>query len=233
MVTSGAGWDPAIQTGGLPIRPTIILIGFLLSSFLLLSCSTSTPQTILQVVTVYSTSAAQPWLEPLYACANSSTVISRIDDSSTADIVLRVGEPKMLISPAYQIDTEEILIITHRQSPIQNLNLEGARALFAGQGDANASVQVWVYASEEDVQVVFDQFIMQGRSMTSSAKVAVSPQQMSDTLNNEPNTVGILPKHWKVGDSRFVYTIPNIPVLVLTRSAPEGVIQEIIGCLQK
>ena len=82
-----------------------------------------------------------------------------MDDSSVADIILRVGEPEFLASPAYQIDTEEILIVTHRQSPVQNLTLEEARALFAGQGDP--SVQVWVYASEEDVQEVFDQFVME------------------------------------------------------------------------
>jgi hypothetical protein len=94
-------------------------------------------------------------------------------------------------------------------------------------------VQVWVYASDADVQQVFDHFVMAGRSVVSSAKIAVNPQQMSDTLVNEPNTVGVLPKHWKAGDSRFVYTIPNVPVLAMTKSEPQGVIKELISCLQK
>ncbi|MCI0556803.1 MAG: hypothetical protein L0287_38175 [Anaerolineae bacterium] len=208
------------------------MILFLLSSFILLSCSTSTPHVSRtpQVVTVYSTSAAQPWLDPLYACADSFAVISRIDDSSVADIILRVGEPGFLSSPAYQIDTEDILIVTHRQSPIQNLNLEGARALFAGQGDP--SLQVWVYASEEDVQEVFDQFVMEGRSVASSARLAVNPQQMSDTLVNESNAVGILPRHWKLGDTREVFSVATVPVLAMTQSEPQGVIKELIACLQ-
>src|SRR3970282_1069814 len=146
---------------------------FLLSSCLLCACSSSTPPATPPVVTVYSTSAAQPWLPPLYECAGTSSIISRLDDLSAANIILRVGEPEFLASPAYQIDTEKILIVTHRQSPVQNLTLEEARALFAGQGDT--SVQVWVYASEEDVQVVFDQFVMEGRSVTSSARRAVNP----------------------------------------------------------
>ena len=82
-------------------------------------------------------------------------------------------------------------------------------------------------------QQVFDQFVMKGRSVSSSAKVAVSPQQMSDTLNNEPNTVGILPKHWKAGDSRYVYTIPNVPVLAITKVEPQGAVKAILTCLQK
>ncbi len=211
--------------------PRIDVFIFLLSFCILFSCSTSTPPATPQVITVYSTSAAQPWLEPLYACAASIAVISRVDDSFTADIALRVGEPEFLASPAYQIDTEEILIVTHRQSPIQNLNLEEARALFTGQGDSFA--QVWVYTSDEDVQRVFDQFVMEGRSVTSSARVAVSPQQMSDTLVNQPNTVGILPRHWKVGDVRDVYAVAKVPVLALTKPEPHGVVNQLIGCLQK
>lgn len=208
------------------------IIFFLLSSFLLFSCSASTPQTNPQVVTVYSTSAAQPWLSASYDCVakQNNVVISRNDDSSTADIILRVGEPKVLTSPAYQIDTEEILIVTHRQSPMQNLTLEEARALFAGQGDP--SVQVWVYASGEDVQEVFDQAVMEGRSVTSSVRLAVNPQQMSDTLVNESNSVGILPRHWKVGDVRDVYSVATVPVLAIAQSEPNGVIRELIACLQ-
>jgi hypothetical protein len=228
---------PGLDTASKSIQPTrpaaplnnIFL--FLLSSFLLFSCAPAIPPATPQVVTVYSTSAAQPWLPPLYTCAGSSSVISRVDDSSSADIVLRVGEPEILVSSAYQIDTEEILIVTHRQSPVQNMTLEEARTLFAGQGDP--SVQVWVYASEEDVQVVFDQFVMEGRSVSPSARLAVNPQQMSDTLVNEPNTVGILPRHWKVGDVRDVYLVETVPVLALTKSEPQGAVKELIACLQK
>jgi hypothetical protein len=180
---------------------------------------------------VYSTSASQPWLEPLYLCAGSKTVISRVDSPSSAEISLRVGEPEFLISFAYQIDTEEILIVTHRQSPIQNLTREEAQALFAGQGDP--SVEVWVYAPGDDVQEVFDRVVMTGRSVTSSARLAVNPQQMSDTLVKESNTVGILPRHWKAGDVREVFTVATIPVLAMTNAEPQSVIKELINCLQK
>jgi hypothetical protein len=211
-------------------RNDILLIFFLLSSFLLFSCSTSTPHPTPQLVSVYSTSAAQPWLTELYACGESSAVISRVDDPSAADISLRVGEPEFLVTPAYQIDQEEILIVTHRQSPMQNLTLEEARALFAGQGDA--SVQVWVYASEEDVQKVFDQFVMAERTVVSSARLAVHPQEMSDMLVNESNAVGILPRHWKAGDMREVLSVATVPVLAITQSEPQGVIKELVACLQ-
>jgi hypothetical protein len=56
---------------------------------------------------------------------------------------------------------------------------------------------------------------------------------MSDRLVNEANTVGILPRHWKAGDTRQVFTVATVPVLAITDSEPEGVIKQLIGCLQK
>jgi hypothetical protein len=212
-----------------PCNDGVIL--FLISLLLLSSCSTDTPQAAPEIVTVYSTSAATPWLSDLYACAESIAVVSRVDDPFTADIVLRVGEPEFLTSFAYRIAEEEILVAAHRQSPIQNLTLEETQSLFAGFGDP--SVQVWVYASGEDVLGVFDQFVMQGRSVSSSALVAVNPQQMSDMLNAESNAIGILPRHWMAGDVREVYSVAKVPALAITQSEPQGMLNQLIGCLQK
>ena len=211
----------------------IFLSSLTLFSLLISSCSTGTPQpTTPEVVSVYSSSATEPWLSGLYDCAaaQNNTVLSRVNDPSIADIALRLGEPEVLSVPAFQIDTEEILIVTHRQSPVQNLTLDEARTLFT-QGDP--SVQVWVYASDEDVQQVFDQLVVEGRNVVSSARVVVSPQQMSDVLNSESNAVGILPRHWVAGDVREVYSVAKAPVLALTRSEPQGVVNQLIGCLQK
>jgi hypothetical protein len=205
---------------------------FLLVSILILSaCGPAAPSATPEVISVYSTDAAQLWLSELYDCAGTASVLSRVDDPSAATIVLRVGEPDALSSPAFQIDTEEILVVTQRQSPIQNLSLEGVRALFSGLGDP--SVQVWVYASGVDVQHVFNKSVMQGQNIASNARLAVDPQQMSDTLVNEPNTVGILPRHWKVGDSREVFSVGTVPVLAITPAEPQGAIQQLIACLQK
>ncbi len=198
---------------------------------ILSACTPATPSATPEVISVYSTAAAQSWLSELYDCAGTASVLARVDDPSAASIVLRVGEPESLSSPAYQIDTEEILVVTQRQSPVQNLSLEEARALFAGQSDP--LVQVWVYASGVDVQDVFNKSVMQGQNIASTARLAVDPQQMSDTLVNEPNTVGIVPRHWKVGDSREVFSVGTVPVLAITSKEPQGVIKQLIACLQK
>jgi hypothetical protein len=209
-----------------------IFLYLLLLAFLLAACvPTETPSPDVEIVDVYATLATQPWLPGVFACAPAGTAIRVANDTINADISLRLGEPELLVVPTYQIGTEEILVVIQRQSPLQNMTVEEVRELFAGRGDP--SVQVWVYASGDDVQQVFEQAVMQGRSVTSLARLAISPQHMSDTLNNGPNTVGILPRHWKAGDSRFVYTIPDVPVLALVKEEPQGAMQAIIACLQK
>jgi hypothetical protein len=210
----------------------IFLCSLTFLSLLISSCSTSTPPPTPQVVTVSSSSFTQTWLTELYDCAGEISATIRLSDSpSVADIRLQLGEPEFLSSFAYQIDEEEILIVTNRVSPIQNLTLDEAQALFMGLGDP--TVQVWVYASEAEGQKVFDQFVMEGRSVTSSARVAVNPQQMSDTLVSESNAVGILPRHWKAGDVRDVYSVAKVPVLALTQTEPQGVVKSLLACLQK
>ncbi len=211
-------------------RPRNDIILFLLSSFLLFSCTPATqPPSSTEIIPVYATPAAQPWMSDLFACANDLSMTLNVDANSP-EIYLRLGEPETLLSPAYQIDEEEILIVTHRESPLQNLSLEEAQALFAGQGDS--SVQVWGYASEADVQILFDQLVMNGRSVTSFTRMAAGPQEMSDALNSESNSVGILPKHWMVGNIREVYSAGMAPVLALTKQDPQAGVGQLISCLQ-
>lgn len=210
-----------------PRRGDMVLALFLVS-FFILSCAPRSSQPI-QTITAYSTSSAQPWMNDLFACADEVSVSVNVT-AEQPEIFLRIGEPDDLSSPAYQIDEEEILIVTHRESPVQNLSLEEVQALFSGSGDQSA--QVWVYPSELDVQGLFDQFVMQGRSVTPSAQVAVNPQQMSDLLNTESNAVGILPRHWKAGNSREVYELGTFPVLAILKAEPQGAVVSVVACLQ-
>jgi hypothetical protein len=204
---------------------------FLLSSMFLLSCA---PETQISsqppIVAVYATSATQPWLTELYVCADEQSIVLNVTPNNP-QVYLQLGESEDLVSPSYQIDEEEILIVTHGESPIQNLTLTEAQALFAGGGDS--SMQVWVYASGEDLQVSFDQLVMNERSVSSSARVAANPQEMSDILNAEKNTVGILPRHWKSGDMREVYSAGAVPVLAIQTGEKTETIHSLLTCLSK
>lgn len=198
----------------------------LLSSFLLASCTSPTPTAPAETITAYATASAQPWMDELFACANQQNILVEVT-AENPDIFLRIGEPEVLMQPAYQIGEEEILVMVNRESPIQNLTLPEVQGIFAGQGDA----EVWVYASGVDSQWVFDQAVMEGRSVTSFARVAANPQEMSDTLNSDASAIGILPKHWVAGNLRAVYSVGVFPVLALTNGEPQGAARTVLGCL--
>lgn len=185
----------------------------------------------LQVIGVYASSAAQPWLEKVYSCAPEGTAIRLESDAAQADISLRLGEPRFSPKFIYQIDAEDILVVTHRESPLQNLTLEGVRELFARPADP--SVQVWIYASGEDVQEIFEQVVMQGRSVTSFARLATSTQHMAEVVVGDVQAVGFLPRSLQTEGMRIIHILPEVPVLVSVENDPRGVIQEIIYCLQK
>ncbi len=206
-------------------RSPIIL--FLLS-FFIVACSSATPPAQPQTVTVYAASSAEPWIKGIFVCANERniTVYVTADDP---EISIRIGEPDDASGNVYQIEEEELSVVVSRDSLMQALSREEVQALFSGQGEAS----VWVYPSELDLSGLFDQFVMEGRSVTSFARVAVSPDEMLDALISNPDAVGILPSRWLTGDVREVYSVGEFPVIAVTNEEPQGAVHDLLACLQK
>ncbi len=208
----------------------MVLPRYILTFLFLLSACTPTPQPTQVMVNAYATSAATPWLAELYACAEKNNAAINISADSP-DIFLRVGEPEMIASPVYQIDEVEILVVAHRENNLQSLTLAEVQDLFA-QENPSGSAQIWVYPSAADMQRVFDQLVMQGRSVSSSAKIAVSVQNMSDVLKSDPAAIGILPRQSLTEDLREVFSAGRVPVLAVTKEEPQGMLGKLISCLQ-
>jgi len=205
----------------------------------LTACAPAIVVTAPHVVKAYVTSSAQPWLTDLYNCASASAVIN-LSDSQSADILIRVGEPADLTTPAFQIGMEDILVAVHPQTGVGSLTIEQVRQLFAGQvtnwkevGGSDVPVQVWTYSSDEYVQQIFDNTVLARQPITSLARLAVSAQAMSDSIGAQAGSVGVLTRHWKRGNTREALVIASAPVLAITKSEPQGAVKDLITCLQK
>jgi len=199
--------------------------------FLAACAPAANPTPTQQVVSIYASPATQPWLSEAFACAQELQIIlATSNDPAQAQISLRMGEPDNLKSAGYQIGSDDLLIVVNRESPLQNLSMEQARSLFAG---SDAAIQVWVFAGKEDIQLVFSREIMAGTPTSTLARLALSPQQMLDALNAEKKIAGFLPRHWKAGTVREIFSLPDVPILAVTTSEPEGAVKEVLGCLQK
>jgi hypothetical protein len=207
-----------------------VLVGLLLT--LVGACAPhETPAPTTLILDVYASPAASPWLADLYACAPAGEILRVANDPAEAELVLRLGQPQILIGGAYQIGVEQLLVVTHRQNSLRQLSVLEARDLFAGTGDP--AVQIWVYASGEDVSELFAQAVMAGRPLSSQARLAASPQIMAETIAGTPDAVGILPSRWQTQDTRAVYTLPDVPVLALVKEPPQGGLRELLACLQQ
>jgi PBP superfamily domain len=221
----------------------------ILACSLLSSCFSATPNATptfaQETIAVQYTAAAVPWLAGLYSCAGVNVVIAEqraadLLDPQAIDLAIRIGQPASLTSPAYQIGSEDILVIVNPQNPIRALDAEQVRGLFDGQvlnwqefNGSDAPVQVWVFSSGEDVQQIFEQTILDGSQVTSTARLAVGPDEMAQAIAGDVNAIGILTRHWKSGDVLAVTTVATEPVLAITRDKPVGAVQELLACLQE
>ncbi|MGZ6316798.1 MAG: hypothetical protein ACXWNQ_06010, partial [Anaerolineales bacterium] len=116
---------------------------------------------------------------------------------------------------------------------------EQVRGLFSGQisnwkdtGGSDLPVQVWSFAQDEDIQQIFDQTAMNGQPITSLARLAVSAQAMSDSVGSTAGSIGFLPRRWKSGNTREAFKLATVPVLVVSRTQPQGAVKDLISCLQ-
>lgn len=192
-----------------------------------MSCQEAEESTRIEVP-VYATFAAQPWLKGLYQCAGEQSIILTINAVSP-QISLRLGEPEDALFPIYKVAVEEIIVAVSNLSEIQNLSDQEVRALFA---KADPLRQIIVYSEGEDIQTEFDERILQGVSVTSSARLAATPEEMSALLSENTLAVGILPGSYLTGSLKPLYSVGTVPVIAQTVEDPTPEAMALISCLQ-
>jgi hypothetical protein len=217
----------------------------LLVCILISSCNSTKPITSEEPLIVHYTASTKPWLADVYACSNLNAVRAEeraadLMDPQSYDLAIRIGLPDNLVPPAFEIGSEDIVVILNLENPINNLTTDQVQGIFTGQtqnwqeiNGSNAPVQAWVFPSGEDIQQIFEQSALGGSTVTSFARLAAGPVEMAQAIATDVNAIGFLSRRWKTGAVSGVYTIVNIPVLALTPVDPPEVVQEILACLQK
>lgn len=205
------------QFGDLKFLVTCIL--------LIVSCSAPQQNSQTQIVTINYSPFTEFQMNEVFTCANDLSLILKVT-SESPDIAFRFGEPDILLGNAYQIGEEEIVVVTNSQSELGTLSLNQVQNLFA------SGENVWVYAEGENIQRSFDQFVMSGRSVSASAKVAPNPKIMIQMLEENPNAIGLIPKSLLTQNLKEIYSVGNFPVLAIPEAEPQGAVKSLIGCLQ-
>lgn len=162
-----------------------------------------------------------------------------LSDPGSADVLLHMGEPANLSMQAFQLGWDEVRVVVNKSHSFQQLRTEQVTGLFTGTisdwsqvaETETGAVQVWVFADGDDMQQVFAKTLA-GKPISSTARLATSPQEMSDAISNDPHAVGILPGRWKTGNLANVYVAATAPILAITPSAPQDTIKDLLACLQ-
>jgi hypothetical protein len=191
------------------------------------------------IIRVYATPATQTWQADLFKCAAEQSSVVALSDAGSADVLLHLGEPPNLSMPAFQLGWDEVLVVVNKSHSFQQLRTEQVTGLFTGAisdwsqiaETETGTVQVWVFADGDDAQQVFAKTLA-GKPVSSTARLATSPQEMSDAISNDPHAVGILPGRWKTGILSDVYVAASAPVLAITPLAPQGAVKDLLACLQ-
>lgn len=217
---------------------------FILSIFLLSACGSKSPTGISQNISIQYTPATAGVISDLLACASSSEVSAVIQPTDflnyqSVDMVIRVGEPPNLANPAFQIGTENILVIANQENPITTLTSDQVRSVFMGRKQKwselegnDSAIQIWVFPSSEDIQILFNETILQGSPVTPTARVATSMADMVQAITSDVNAIGILPDNWKRDGIVTVFDVGAFPVLAITSTQPEALLSTIITCMQ-
>jgi hypothetical protein len=224
------------------------LMRFTLYGVLILStsCTPVQPTPIPETFHIQYSHAAQPWLAALNNCAGKSIVAiesrtADFQDPQSANLFMLVGQTDNLTGPAWQIGTDDLLVIVNPQNPITSLTEGQVRSLFNGQiqnwkdiNGINAPVQVWVFPVSEDIQQIFENNILAGGTITSLARLANDPEEMSQAISEDPAAIGIMTRRRNTETTLEVYTgASNLPVLAITQTEPQGALAQILACLQK
>ncbi len=199
------------------------LFYFLLSTFIF-ACSSPQPTAQNQIVTISYSPYTEFQMDEVYACANDLSIILKI--SENPEIKFQLGEPDVLLDFAYQIGDEEIIVVSNKQSQLQSLSLDEVRNLFA------SGENVWVYSSDSEMQMALNQVVMQGRSVSVSAQIAVSSRQAVEKIESQSDAIGFIPKSLITENLKEIYSIGILPVLALTETEPQGAVQSLLACLQ-
>jgi hypothetical protein len=212
----------------------------------LVSCAPSAPAITPDLITIQYSFAAAPWLVNLSTCAGNRVIDTELraadfQDPESSDLVMRLGQPAKLITPAYQIGTDDLLVIVNPQNPVKQLTADQVNALFTGRfqtwnfiNGTITPVQVWVFPAGEDIQQVFEKLVLNGSPVTTLARLANSPEEMSQAVSNEAGSVGIITRRWKTKTTSDVFTAAShLPILVITRSEPRMALAQILACVQK
>jgi PBP superfamily domain len=220
----------------------------------------STPALTPRTINIVYPAALQIWADNIANCASDDPQVDVFfflsdtlgTDVGQNDIVLELGNPDINIDGIYlsQVGWEQVIVIVNKKNPIAKLSNEELGSVFSDgtiQSDviSDQSIQVWVLPAGEPTRSVFDLAVMQNQLITTQAMLAPDPSAMLEAVSQNTDAIGYLPESFfTTADSSLTSEVKiiqlessledlmNQPVLAITQSEPEGLLRNLLVCLE-
>ena len=217
----------------------VLLLSFL---FFLTACTPKTSSVDLEdnprLFFLHSTSSTENWIPLVYACADRTRVglVALTPDLGNADISLRIGSAEK----GYLIDEIDFAVVGNIENPLSALTQGEVASIFTGKisnwienGGDDAQIVLWVYDDEQnDIQVVFNEKMLEGGTLSTMAYQAQNTEKVRIEIAKDKYALGIIPQAEMVENLRILYIIEKIPVLAVVKEDVHEDIFLIINCLQ-
>ena len=198
---------------------------------------------------------ALKWMEPIFNQCTSQqkgtgVLVKEVSapflELQDADLLLRWGENGEITGEAVIIGYDTLVVAVHPENPLKSLQVDDLTAIYTGQVSTwdqlnpalpAESISVWSYADGSETRRVFDE-LFQAYNPFILLHLAPGPAEMRTALAEDPYAVGFLPNRW-IDESLHSVALTGIdpethlvPILAITQSAPQGLLQDWLLCLQ-
>lgn len=194
-----------------------------------------------ELLTVYVKPSAEELLPLVYSCAGRSPIrlASRSQSDASPDIYIRLSTLENIKMPAYQVGKVEVLVVMSTASSLSALTREEIVAIFQGHitnwsqvGGDDASINLWVYSQENDLQEIFNETLLGEGRVSTLARQAQSQDEMCREIAKDENALGIISHAQAEGNLRILYSLGKFPVLAFTQEDAKEEVLALIECLQ-
>ncbi len=200
------------------------------------------------------------WTDKFTACATKEPLVGVYFIKSTIpstqitsdEILLELGKPPEFDQSPFvsQIGLEQIAVVVNQENNLSQLSINMLQSIYSGQlsfweNGSGQPIVVWVLPDGDPVRAVIDLAALQSNPLTTDAMLATDSVAMLEAVAGDPNAIGYLPVSvLSSGDPELVSKIKTIqldqtleedllqPVIALTQNEPEGLMRELLVCVQ-
>ena len=219
-----------------------------------------TPAPTPEAIHIIFPTTLKPWADYFAGCANNNSLSALYFNQSPKsetnidknEVVLELGESSQINEALYlsQVGWEQIDVIVNKDNELSQIPIGKLQSIYSGQTSSwengiGQLIKVWVLPNGDPVRMYFDRAALQSSSLTSEARLAPDTEAMLEAISSDANAIGYLPiSILSSSDPSLVDKVKilqldtalqeelNQPVIAITQGEPEGLIRELLVCVQ-